>query len=359
MSLTFHESPSFEQLVEQGASFAFYRSPGDTDIHFVAQHEGEISTFYDLDELNGKSGFVVAPFSCDNKTPICLIRQDVCKQMPAPIIDLSAKAQSLQFDPCLSVYAEKFGLFSEALSGGQFEKLVLSRNKVIQNTEALNLLEAYYKACRIYPNSYVYLLYTPITGIWMGCSPEILLSGSKGEWKTVALAGTQSAANNENNPKWDQKNIDEQSYVSSYIRRQLQSLGIQANERGPHSVKAGPLLHLRTDFEFQLGDKGKLGSLLKLLHPTPAVCGLPKAEAYKFILENEGYDRKYYSGFIGMLNPEADTNLYVNLRCLAIEGQRMTYYAGGGLLAASDREEEWIETEKKMSTMMNIFNEED
>ena len=111
MSLTFHESPSFEQLVEQGASFAFYRSPGDTDIHFVAQHEGEISTFYYLQQLNGKTGFVVAPFSFDNNTPICLILQDVFQQLPSPLIALSAKVHSFQFYPCLSFFADKFVLF--------------------------------------------------------------------------------------------------------------------------------------------------------------------------------------------------------------------------------------------------------
>ena len=98
---------------------------------------------------------------------------------------------------------------------------------------------------------------------------------------------------------------------------------------------AGALSHLKTDFQFSLKDNKGLGDLLKVLHPTPAVCGLPKEEAYRFILQNEGYDRRYYSGFIGWLDPEGRTDIYVNLRCMHIEDEQLTLYAGGGLLALS------------------------
>ena len=121
--------------------------------------------------------------------------------------------------------------------------------------------------------------------------------------------------------------------MASYIRRQLLSLGIRSTESGPYPAYAGALSHLKTDFHFSLKDNKNLGDLLKVLHPTPAVCGLPKEEAYRFILENEGYDRKYYSGFIGWLDPEGRTDLYVNLRCMHIEDEQLTLYAGGGLLA--------------------------
>ena len=121
-------------------------------------------------------------------------------------------------------------------------------------------------------------------------------------------------ANGELPQQWDEKNREEQEYVAAYIRKQLRSLGISPTEKGPYPAFAGALSHLKTDFHFSLNDSQRLGDLLKLLHPTPAVCGLPKEEAYRFILDNEGYDRSYYSGFIGWLRPEGRTDLYVNLR---------------------------------------------
>ena len=138
-------------------------------------------------------------------------------------------------------------------------------------------------------------------------------------------------------------------------KSRLLSLGIHSTESGPYPAYAGTLSHLKTDFHFSLRDNNGLGDLLKVLHPTPAVCGLPKEEAYRFILENEGYDRRYYSGFIGWLDPNGRTDLYVNLRCMHIEDERLTLYAGGGLLASSELNDEWLETEKKLQTMKRLI----
>ena len=81
----------------------------------------------------------------------------------------------------------------------------------------------------------------------------------------------------------------------------------------------------------------------------------PKEAAYRFILANEGYDRSYYSGFIGRLDPDGKTGLYVNLRCMHIGNDSLTLYAGGGLLPSSDLKDEWLETEKKMQTLKRLL----
>lgn len=252
-------------------------------------------------------------------------------------------------------YAYCFHLFSQALRQKRFDKLVLSRSISLARTASFSPAVAFYQACERYIYSYVYLCYTPQTGVWLGSTPEILLSGEQGKWHTVALAGTQSLQDGQLPQEWDDKNREEQGYVSSYIRSQLLSLGIHSTETGPYPAFAGALSHLKTDFHFPLSHSNDLGHLLHLLHPTPAVCGLPKEEAYRFILENENYDRRYYSGFIGWLCPEGKTDLYVNLRCMHIADKTLTLYAGGGLLASSELEDEWQETEKKLQTMLGLI----
>lgn len=122
------------------------------------------------------------------------------------------------------------------------------------------------------------------------------------------------------------------------------------NEFGPYSVRAGFVKHLRSDFYFNMQD-GYIGKLIGSLHPTPAVCGMPKADTYGFICGNEAYERKYYSGFTGPLCFDGSTHLYVILRCMQIDGCKYRLYAGGGLLADSIECEEWLETEAKMETM--------
>jgi isochorismate synthase len=82
---------------------------------------------------------------------------------------------------------------------------------------------------------------------------------------------------------------------------------------------------------------------------------LPKDKAYDFILSHEGYNRRYYSGFIGQLIPEGKSDLYVNLRCMNILSDTLVLYAGSGILTSSEVESEWQETEAKMQTMKRLL----
>lgn len=348
-----------DELIGDGKSFAIYCIPGEEHPRFLMQTSGAPRHLYKIEDLNEQSGFVIAPFHAGQERPIVLIQPD-CWELPTTGTSHketpSGKFEEVRDTNAFAAYADCFDLFIHALRYGTFEKLVLSRSMTIDRPPAFSAAMAFYSACRHYIHSYVYLCYTPQTGIWLGSTPEIILSGEKGVWNTVALAGTQSLQDGRLPQEWDAKNREEQEYVAAYIRRQLLSLGIHSEENGPYPAYAGALSHLKTDFRFSLSDSQKLGDLLNVLHPTPAVCGLPKEKAYQFILENEGYDRKFYSGFIGWLNPAGKTDLYVNLRCMNVEHESLTLYAGGGLLASSELDDEYQETEKKMQTMLRLTN---
>lgn len=357
---------TIDAFIQRKQPFAVYRLPGEKVPRLLTQAEGTVRLIYDLKELNGLRGFVIAPFRVSRTSPVVLIQSDQWGQ-PLPVEDVGDDADEWSGDgmwiqgketlPTSSSekYATCFQAFIDALRDNTFDKLVLSRSLTIGKAPDFCPSSVFSAACRRYIHSYVYLCYTPQTGIWLGSTPEIILSGEQDKWNTVALAGTQPLQDGKLPQVWDEKNRKEQDYVASYIRRQLLSLGILSTENGPYPAYAGALSHLKTDFHFSLKDNKGLGDLLKVLHPTPAVCGLPKEEAYRFILENEGYDRRYYSGFIGWLDPDGRTDLYVNLRCMHIEHDRLTLYAGGGLLASSELNDEWLETEKKLQTMKRII----
>lgn len=346
--------------------FAIYRIPGEKHPRMLTATDGAIRLMDDLKDLNGQRGFVIAPFRVGESSPIVLIQSEQPGQPLLVDDDDDTEEEKEEFasqiypeesfsTPTSGKYATCFHTFIEALRNETFDKLVLSRCLTIDKVPEFSPLSVFRAACRRYLHSYIYLCYTPQTGIWLGSTPEIILSGEKDEWNTVALAGTQPLQDGKLPQEWDDKNRKEQDYVASYIRRQLLSLGIHSVENGPYPAYAGALSHLKTDFRFSLKDNKNLGDLLKVLHPTPAVCGLPKEEAYRFILENEGYDRRYYSGFIGWLDPEGRTDLYVNLRCMNIEDDRLSLYAGGGLLASSELNDEWQETEKKLQTLRRLL----
>ncbi|MEG1161366.1 isochorismate synthase [Bacteroides sp.] len=355
-----------DELIRRQCSFAIYRIPGEETPHFLMQREGAVRSIDSITALNEKRGFVIAPFRASEACPIVLIEPDIFSLDDVVLCDDAVAGTDSDDAPALhdghslhphtNDYVACFDTFIRALRTKQFEKLVLSRSLTLEKKTDFSPAMAFYQACERYVHSYVYLCYTPQTGVWLGSTPEIILSGGQGEWSTVALAGTQSLQNGELPQLWDDKNREEQGYVSSYIRRQLLSLGIRPVEKGPYPAFAGALSHLKTDFCFSLADNKELGHLLNQLHPTPAVCGLPKEEAYQFILENEGYDRRYYTGFIGWIDPAGRTDLYVNLRCMHIAPDRLTLYAGGGLLASSELEDEWQETEKKLKTMLSMIH---
>jgi isochorismate synthase len=204
------------------------------------------------------------------------------------------------------------------------------------------------------------LVWTEKSGCWLTATPEILLKGEGSAWQTVALAGTMKLEGEQlkyDAPlkdvpiTWTTKNIKEQRIVATYIAECLEQYASDFSEEGPSTVRAANLVHLRSDFSFTLPDNTHIGNLLQSLHPTPAVCGIPKKSAFDFIVRHEHTPRCYYSGFMGMLDPQAQTFLYVSLRCMNIEQGVCHLYAGGGLLKDSVEEQEWQETEAKLDTM--------
>ncbi len=346
-----------DSLIRQDRTFAIYRLPGEQTPRMVMQLSGSASFLYSIEQLNGKDGYVIAPFHISTRYPIVLIRPDrVLSLEELPDNDRPATGSKPSVQPAngQDTYHERFRQFLRPLDEKQLDKLVLSRTVTLRKEKEFSPAAAFLAACRKYIRSYVYLCHTPQTGTWLGSTPEILLSGTHGQWQTVALAGTQKIRDEQLPGHWNRKNRQEQEMVANYIEQRLLSAGITPERSAPYTVRAGELAHLKTEFTFQLPGTDRLGTILQLLHPTPAVCGLPKETAYNFILEHEGYERKYYSGFIGRLAPEDNSQLYVNLRCMEILPEQLVLYAGGGLLASSSLEEEWQETEDKLQTMLML-----
>ncbi len=333
-------------------SFAIFRLPYTNDCILVEQTSGQPLGIPSCRELTGKEGFVVAPFAPSAECPILLIRPDRVMYAVDPSKLLCNVELPLCDNSVSSDYHQDFSMFHAHLLNGDFQKLVLSRSLVVKKTDNLSPIELFQRACDRYPRMMISLIYTPESGMWLTSTPEILLSGKGNEWQTIALAGTMKY---DEDLRWSDKNIQEQRYVATYITRQLEQFTDNFTEEGPCTARAGHLAHLRSDFHFSLSADAPIGELLQALHPTPAVCGLPKEDAFRFILQNEHHNRTYYSGFMGPLFIDGQTNLFVTLRCMQLFHDGYCLHAGGGLLKDSVEEQEWQETETKLDTMRNII----
>lgn len=245
---------------------------------------------------------------------------------------------------------------------GYFSKVVLSRYDDEKLPEDFDAYRVFEQAAAQYPNAFVYLTQTPQHGIWLGATPETLLSvEAASKFKTVSLAGTQRLENGQNvsSVAWTQKEIEEQAMVSRYIIDCFKKIRLREFEEiGPRTVKAGNLAHLQTEYlvDLQEVNMPQLGSImLDLLHPTSAVCGMPLQPSLDFIRIEEKYDRELYAGFLGPVNIDELTHLFVNLRCMKIMGDTGRFYAGAGITEDSDASKEYVETQMKMQTLKRLI----
>jgi len=358
-------------------AYAIYRLPHEDHATIIRQKDGTPVELRSLSDLNGRSGFVVAPFEVKSDQPVVLIEGEktIChlersreNSWTSQAAELSAPRAALgrddkrerdRDDKPSNYYRIDFANYHSQLENGHFRKIVLARCADEDMPAGVEKMDLFYRACEMYPRLFIALVETPQSGCWLTATPEILLDGKAQDWRTIALAGTMKLEGDQLNGEgetltWSTKNIQEQRIVATYITECLEQFTGDFREEGPRTVRAANLVHLRSDFTFKLADNEHIGDVLQALHPTPAVCGLPKREAFNFIVKNEHTPRRYYSGFMGPLQMD-DTHLYVSLRCMNIEGDKCHLYAGGGLLKDSTEEQEWQETEAKMETMKRLI----
>jgi len=251
----------------------------------------------------------------------------------------------------------------DRIKDGAFQKVVPSRRETINLKENFNLPEAFIALTKHYPDAFVSFFSIPEKGTWIGASPEILVEiNETGIFRTSAVAGTQpwNRGTDLSSVAWTQKEIEEQAYVSRYIINSFKKIRLREFEEfGPKTIRAGNLVHLRTDYKVNLSEVNfpQLGSvMLKLLHPTSAVCGMPKESAAAFLKTYEKYDREFYSGYLGPVNMENRIALFVNLRCAQLMHQKAYLYAGAGITSDSNPDKEWRETLIKNQTIKDILS---
>lgn len=235
------------------------------------------------------------------------------------------------------------------LRSGQMEKVVLSRVKRI-SFEKIFLKKSFQNLIINYPEAFVYLWHDTMHGLWIGATPELLLKSKANRFQTIALAGTLRAYQDE--IQWSIKEIEEHYMVVQHIEKILKNYKANTYISPTKSSISGQIKHLKTLIDFSFRKQPDINSLIKDLHPTPAVCGLPKNTALEFIRKNEGYPRNFYTGYLGVFN-KGIISLYVNLRCARIYQKEIALYAGGGIIAQSNPEEEWLETQLKIENILS------
>jgi isochorismate synthase len=245
-------------------------------------------------------------------------------------------------------YLELIAQATHAMQDGKGEKVVLSRcisGPKLDAEKAWVLFESWLQS---YPQAYVFIWNDEQQGRWMGASPETLVTIEQGKVSTMALAGSKDK---EDFSPWKDKEKLEHEVVVQYIQRIFSSAGAtQVVVEDTVSFSAGAVKHLLTPIHAL--SQESLAFWVDQLHPTPALCGLPKAWAMNYIHEHEPHDRGMYGGVLGFqfLQKEA---AFVVLRCMHILPNNDTViFVGGGIMPDSSPEKEWEETQWKANSIM-------
>ena len=334
-------------------NFAYYSLPFADSYYEVSGNEVKILPSYS--EVGNESGYVIAPFAATPDSPIAMIPQTDAEEHPLPLADDVPDGGTCPFTEPDEAYRTAFTRVHAAIASGECQKIVLSRCQKV-SVDSVDAFKLFVKTCRKYPQMMVQLFSTPHTGTWLTATPEVLIEGKDDAFRTMALAGTMPFS--EHLGTWSDKNRNEQHIVEHYIEETLAPFAASLTKNGPYTSHAGHLVHLRTDFHFQLTDGKTIGDIVSHLHPTPAVCGIPTDKARDILQSVESHKRRYYSGFAGPVGVNGETHLYVSLRCIELISNPITtgmLYAGGGIMPDSTCISEWNETEQKMQTIHSVL----
>ena len=367
--------------LENGNAITLWRMPDSNEKHLLICSEG-VNQVDKIILEDSKTGFVFAPF--DNRRKKVFFRGDLIltfkngtlesDNLPERYVrkpDFAGKAETIRDGrfPALPVspsisndYLTLVKKSVETIKTGVLEKVVPSRFKEFELPEEFDVIKIFHKLCDAYPDAMVSLVSSEETGTWLGATPELIVSlDEQSQFRTAAVAGTKlpRPGMDLKSVAWTEKEIEEQALVSRYIVNCFNKIRLtDYEEHGPRTSVAGNLLHLKTEYNVDLKavDFPQLGSvMLDLLHPTSAVCGMPLEKAQEFLKAHEGYDRQFYSGYLGPVNFKNESHMFVNLRCLQLFPKKAIVYAGAGVTIDSIPEKEWEETEMKFDTLLSVI----
>jgi isochorismate synthase len=248
-----------------------------------------------------------------------------------------------------SEYAETVAQGVELLKQDEAKKIVLSRIISFPH-QGLTADSIFNTLNEKFPSAAVFAFTDEHEVTWLGASPELLFRKRGEIYQTISLAGTRKTGTEE---PWGEKEREEQRLVTVFIQQELEKLGAVNILLGEvKSRSAGSVEHLCTEIQFEYSGDWK--NVKNALHPTPAVCGLPRAEAMRLIHQLEKHDREYYTGLIGM-EQGSSVDVYVILRCMKLSTKRIDVFVGAGITDSSVPELEARETRWKAESLTEVI----
>lgn len=257
-------------------------------------------------------------------------------------------------------WATRVDAASDAISRGELDKVVTARAVRLRVSRGARLDAARTLAALAerHPASTCFAVGNDDGSVFVGATPETLLSVRDGWIQTHALAGTapRGASPHEDDMLAaalvaSAKNREEHDVVARAIRKQLGAhcAVVEGSVTEPRLVKLARVQHLETTMRGKLSAPVHILQVASELHPTPAVGGFPAPVAMEYLARHEPLDRGWYAGPVGFVDAHGEGTLVVGIRSMMLRDDAAWAFAGGGIVAASNGRDEWRETELKLA----------
>jgi menaquinone-specific isochorismate synthase len=247
----------------------------------------------------------------------------------------------------------------EKIKDGELEKVVLARDLIARNSEAISKRNLIALLSENYPSTWVFLVSNLI-----GATPELLVRLNKSLVTSRILAGTIRKSGDEARDLGlaaslakSSKDLEEHEYAVRSVADALSPFCSSTNvPESPFVLHLANVMHLATDVTGVLNDSAiptDIFALIASLHPSAAVCGTPTDIANGVINELEDLNRGRYAGPVGWIDARGDGEIAIALRTgeLSEDLKSMQIYSGCGIVAGSNPEDELAESQAKLSPM--------
>mgnify|MGYP003671824156 CR=1 FL=1 len=255
-----------------------------------------------------------------------------------------------------------------AFDNGSLEKVVLSRKSIFKSPSALKPDDLFESMKLKVGENFIFHMQWRRDRSFTSMTPERLFKLEDSQIFSDAIAGTRPRGKDRdtdeslaNELKSSTKELNEHRFVSKSVLATLKSLGcLNAKIDGdPEQVlKLKHVQHLYTKLSGHIPGLKNISDLIEAFHPTPAVGGTPKQAALDWLVENESYDRGLYASPVGVITANG-ADFCVAIRSALVFENKLHVFAGAGIVAESDANQEWDETTSKMKNFTLAFNDKD
>lgn len=257
-------------------------------------------------------------------------------------------------------WQERIAALLERIEDGSLAKAVLARRT--SRVMTLDPVDVLARLRAEQPHAYHLLVQPAIGEAFVAASPERLYRRQGRRIETEALAGTRARTQDAEADATlaaelaaSRKDTAEHALVRDHVVSALAPLADAIDASDTPAVRTlATLLHLHTPVAADLRDDVGDADLLRALHPTPAVCGVPTERARAFLRDMEPFDRGLYAGPIGCFGKD-EAEVAVALRCATLRGHWVQLFAGAGIVRGSDAQAEWQETQDKMQVLVDAL----